>query len=332
MLLVNHLLPMLLLIAIIARMAERFGTSDWGRVYVVAAAAYGTFLTTLVVVLNNHVIAAVSAALALEAFVRIWFDGDRRVRWFALAGLAAAFTAADELPALSLLAALSVPLLVRDWRAWLIGFLPAAALVVAAFFLTNYIAHDSLRPPYMHRDKSDPEDDWYRYTYKLEGKERQSYWNDPQGMDRGEPSRATYALHTLIGHHGIFSLTPMWLLSAWGLAIWLVRGTRGERLLATGILTISVVCLAFYVGMLPQHDRNYGGMTSGFRWVFWFAPLWLTAMIPAAGRLARSRWGMALALVLLMFSVLSVSYPTWNPWTQPWIYNWLQANGWQGGL
>jgi hypothetical protein len=332
MLFIDHLLPMLLLMAVMAKLAERFGTTDWGRIFVVASAAFGTFLTTFVVVLNNHVIAAVSAALALYAFVRIWFDRDERVRWFALAGFAAAFTAADELPALSLLAILALPLLVQNWRAWLLGFVPAAGIVVAAFFVTNYIAHNSLRPPYMHRDKENPEDDWYRYTYTLEGKERPSYWNNPQGIDRGEPSVATYALHSLVGHHGVFSLTPLWLLSAWGLAIWLVRGTRDERLLAGGILLLSVVCLAFYVGLRPLHDRNYGGMTSGFRWVFWFAPLWLTAMIPAVDRLARSRWGMAFALLLLMFSVLSASYPTWNPWVQPWIYNWLEFNGWHGAI
>jgi hypothetical protein len=53
-------------------------------------------------------------------------------------------------------------------------------------------------------------------------------------------------------------------------------------------------------------------------------------MTPAADRLARSRLGMALAIVLLTFSVVSASYPTWNPWTHPWIYNWLVWSGWQG--
>ena len=46
------------------------------------------------------------------------------------------------------------------------------------------------------------------------------------GIDRGEPSPAVYALHVLVGHHGIFSLTPIWLLSAWGTLVWLVR--RGD--------------------------------------------------------------------------------------------------------
>jgi hypothetical protein len=86
----------------------------------------------------------------------------------------------------------------------------------------------------------------------------------------------------------------------------------------------------FYLGMRPQPDRNYGGMTSGVRWMFWFAPLWLITMIPAADRLLRSRAGIAFAALLLTFSVLSASYPTWNPWTHPWIYNWFVWCGWQG--
>lgn len=330
-----NVLPLLALIAIIASFAERFGKTDWGRIFIVAAAAFGTFLTTFAVVLNNHVIGAVSAAVALYAFVRIWFDGDQRLRWYALAGAAAAFTAANELPALALLALIGAALMLASLRRFFVGFLPAALVVAAAFFGTNYWAHDSLRPPYAHRHDSDPtdadpEDDWYRYKYAIDGKERDSYWINPQGIDRGEPTKAAYAFHTLLGHHGIFSLTPVWALTVLGLALWLARGTPRERQLAAGIALLSITCLVFYIGLRPQSDRNYGGMTSAFRWVFWLAPLWLTAMIPAADRLASSRRGMAIALVLLTFSVLSASYPTWNPWTQPWIYNWLVWNGWQG--
>ena len=138
------------------------------------------------------------------------------------------------------------------------------------------------------------------------------------------PSRADYALHVLVGHHGIFSLTPVWLLSVVGVAMWLVRGDVSRRELAALVALLTVVCLVFYIGLRPQGGRNYGGMTSGFRWMFWFAPLWLVVMLPAADWLARSTAGRVVAAVLLAASVLSVSYPTWNPWTQPWIYNWLQ--------
>jgi hypothetical protein len=69
-------------------------------------------------------------------------------------------------------------------------------------------------------------------------------------------------------------------------------------------------------------------MTSGFRWVFWLAPLWLLAAIPAADACARRAWLRCVALVMLAVSVLSASYPTWNPWTQPWLYDLFVWLGW----
>ena len=50
-------------------------------------------------------------------------------------------------------------------------------------------------------------------------------------------------------------------------------------------------------------------------------------LLPAADWLGRRRWGRALAVVLLALSVLSASYPSWNPWRHPWIYNWMDAWG-----
>jgi hypothetical protein len=60
----------------------------------------------------------------------------------------------------------------------------------------------------------------------------------------------------------------------------------------------------------------------------WLSPFWLLGMLPAVDWLGRRRWGRALALALLAVSVASVSYPAWNPWRDPWIYNWLEAYGW----
>jgi hypothetical protein len=310
-----NIVPLALMYVVLGRIVERLGTSDWGRVFVMACATLGTFLNTFAIVLNNHIIAAVSASLALYALVRILHDGERRLRYFALAGFAAGFAAATELPAASLLGCVGLLLLWRAPRETLLAFVPGMVLVAAAFFITNWISHGSLNPPYGHHD-------WYNYPG--------SHWTNRTGIDVGEASRATYALHVLVGHHGIFSLTPIWLLSFAGMLAWLVRGDRFRRELAAIALVVSVLCLVFYMGMRPQTDRNYGGMTSGFRWMFWCAPLWLVVMIPAVDRLARSTAGMALAALLLTFSVLSASYPTWNPWTQPWIYNWMESTGWKG--
>jgi hypothetical protein len=88
--------------------------------------------------------------------------------------------------------------------------------------------------------------------------------------------------------------------------------------MAAAIVLISLACIAFYLAR-PPLDRNYGGVTSGLRWLFWLAPLWLLSMLPTLDFMSRRRWTRGLALVLLAASALSASYPTWNPWTQPWL-------------
>jgi hypothetical protein len=325
MLVTTNVIPMLVYFAVLALVIDRFGTTDWGRIFTMAAAALATFLTTFVVAINNHTPAAVCAAIALYAVIRVWYDGRREGRYFALAGFFAALAAANELPALALFAILAAALAWKAPGQTLLAYVPASLVVAAAAVGTNYAAHDSLRPPYMHRSQSDPADNWYDYSYVRNGKVRASYWRQPVGIDRGEPSPLVYALHATVGHHGIFSLTPVWILSVWGLALMWRRGET--RALAAMIAVVSLVCLAFYISR-PQMDRNYGGMTSGLRWMFWFAPLWLVALVPAADRLAGSRIGRGVALALLSFSVMSASYPTWNPWTHPWLWNLFNYLGW----
>jgi hypothetical protein len=90
---------------------------------------------------------------------------------------------------------------------------------------------------------------------------------------------------------------------------------------------MSIVVFVFYLTR-REMQRNYGGMTSGLRWMFWFAPLWLFAMIPAIDKLARSRLGRGLALMLLVLSVMAASFPTWNPWTQPYLARFMEYLGW----
>ena len=137
MLVTINVVPLVIAMFLLARLAERLGTTDWGRFVVVAAAAFGTFLTTFAVVLNNHVLGAVCATVALYAVVRIWFDGRREWWCFALAGLFAALAVANELPALAFLAALGLVLLFAEPRRTLLAFAPAALLVGAGFFGTN---------------------------------------------------------------------------------------------------------------------------------------------------------------------------------------------------
>ena len=392
MLILVNVIPLVVCFLLLARMIERYGVTDWGRLFVMAAAVYGTFLTTFAVTLNNHVVAAVSVTITIYAALPIWRDGERRLRYFAIAGFFAAFTAANELPALSFLAVVGFGLLLRSPLRTLLAFAPPVLLVAAGFFGTNYWAHGSWKPPYAHRGNGpqvascdgdhltqlangeipaalrqelsdagielspqttvgprrsgagwviwDPDghdrlalvadegsvramawDHWYEYD--------DSYWFSEKktGVDLGEPSRVTYATHVLVGHHGVFSLTPLWLLSTLGIGLWLARGESRMRGFASMVLTLSLVCLAFYIAR-PLKDRNYGGVCCGFRWMFWFIPLWLVALLPAADWVARRRWAQYAALVLLLISAVSAGYACLNPWSPPWLYQYWLYLGW----
>ncbi|HVU90018.1 MAG TPA: hypothetical protein VHD36_21985 [Pirellulales bacterium] len=324
MLVTINLLPLVIYFVLWGKLADRLGTTDWGRIFTMACATFGTFLSTFAVVLNNHLPAAVTAVATVYLAVRITVDGERRWWYFAMCGFMAAFTAVNELPALSLF---GVTIALVAWHAprqTLLAFVPPALLVAAASFGTNYLAHHTWAIPYAHRED---DNNWYKFKYVKDGKVRDSYWSNREArspIDQGEESVPRYAFHVLIGHHGIFSLTPIWLLSIVGLGMLCASRDRGWREWGLAITAVSVVCVAFYISR-SLDDRNYGGMTAGFRWAFWMAPLWLVAMQPAADWASRRRWSQLAAAALLGLSVLSVSYPTWNPWTQPWLWDALEA-------
>lgn len=330
MLLTINLPTLLICFVLLGKLAERLAVSPWSRIFMMAGAAFGTFLTTFAVSINNHLIGAMSALVAVAAATAIWYDGRREARYFIAAGFFGAFMVANELPALAMFALISLGLAWKAPRQTLLCYLPAAAIVAAASFGTNYVAHGELRPAYSHRTLVDgklveSDDDWYLFEYPRNGKMRKSYWHEPAGVDQGEPSRVKYLLHCTLGHHGIVSLTPIWLLSMVGLGLWWREGQL--RALSALIAGVSLIVFAFYITR-PAFDCNYGGVTSGLRWMFWFAPLWLLALLPTCDRMAGCRWRRGVALALLGVSVVSASYPTWNPWTQPWLMHWMEYAGW----
>jgi hypothetical protein len=346
-------------LALLARLLDRYAQTDWTRYFVLAAACFATLVTPFLITFNNHTLATFGVVFALYPALRILESGPAAPWWsFALAGFFAAFTACLELPAASFAVALGAILFWVAPRRTLLAFLPAALIPVAAFFLTNYLAIGQWRPAYSEFRSGyerDPSASWYQY----EG----SHWRTPNpgevrsGIDWAwtQESRPTYAWHLLFGHHGLFSLTPLWLLAVWGMArfslaglgVWLSRrplptdGTfspdngapvpDGPRcavlnLVAGMTLVLSVVVVGFYL----VKSNNYGGWTSGLRWLMWLSPLSLLCLVPVADYLAGRRWGRALALVLLALSIFSVSYPAWNPWRHPWIFRLMEALGWPG--
>lgn len=361
-LLTAQALPLLLYLILLSRLVERYGVTDWGRLFVVAAACFGTFLTLFATALNNHVIAACTALFALYPALSIGdaLGKDQETAenrdtgaeesstslssclpvslspcLFLTSGFFAAFTAAIELPATAFAVFLFLLLLWRAPKPTLRYFLPAAAVPVAAFFLTNYLAIGRLTPAY--GEFGGP---WYEYpgsVWRTEpGKEK-------RGIDSAgtKEDRATYATNFLIGHHGVFALTPIYVLALAGMGWGLYRlgrtdplppegSSRGGadriswRMLAGLSAALTVVVIGFYL----WQTTNYGGWTNGPRWLFWLTPFWLLCLLPVIDYLAAHRWGRTLALALLAVSIFSANYRDWNPWRHPWIYQFFDSQNW----
>ncbi|TWU19974.1 hypothetical protein [Allorhodopirellula heiligendammensis] len=164
-------------------------------------------------------------------------------------------------------------------------------------------------------------DDWYDYPG--------SYWRTGQraGVDRGEPSRVAYAFQASLGYYGLFSLTPIWLLVPAGLWQRITSGPRDRRYLAAAILLSSLVCFAFYVAR-PEIDRNYGGVSVCFRWMLWFTPLWVYAIVTKIDRCGETGRGRLLIVGLMAASIFSVATSLDSPWQNPWLYRFASFLHW----
>lgn len=319
-LLTINALPFAMYLIVLSHMIERYGRSDWGKLFTFAAACFATFLTTFSNTFNNHSVAAYTTLFAVGPFLL----GHRSPVAFAISGLFAGVTAAFELPAAAFLVALGVVALSIDWRRTLLFFAPLALMPVAAQLAINYVEVGDWRPIY-----EKIESEWYRY----EG----SHWNQQPGARSGidyagdRETRATYALHLLLGHHGLFSLEPIWFFSIAGwITVVMRRKNWPDEWVRTQLASAAttVVVVVFFAAVTST--VNYGGWTCGPRWFFWLTPLWLLALLPIADAMSPSRIGRCVSSLFLAVSVFSVFYPGINPWRHPWIYQAMQASGWPG--
>ncbi len=134
-------------------------SGDWPRQFAAVAVCFGTMLTAFAISLNNHLPAAACTALVMYLYFyaaeklddQDAFElRDMRFEFWLTAGLAAGFVVANELPALCMLV-LWFGLIYRLSAKAVIPFAVGVVMVAGAFFLTNYIAHGSIKPAYAHR-------------------------------------------------------------------------------------------------------------------------------------------------------------------------------------
>ena len=256
-LVIYNLLPLGIAFCCLARIINLLGKSNWSKIFAFAAAIFGFFTLTYVATLNNHVPGFASISIALWAACEILCL--QRNGWFRFfcAGFFGAFAVACDLPSLAFAGLLCLALLVKRPVKTIFVAIPSGLVVAAAFFATNYVAHNTFVPAYAHKrdhvaleqtlsaGKENDETlvaaaglfddkDWYVYVYYPAGRPRVpssaiiSHWANRTGIDRGEPSKARYAFHSTVGLRGVFSLTPIWLLSLYGIILWILFGFEGS--------------------------------------------------------------------------------------------------------
>jgi hypothetical protein len=292
--------------------------------------------------------AAYFAGITLLLLWPIWHDGRRDAWRLALAGLCAGWTAANELPAASFAVACLIFSLSRAFLSTLVFFVPPLVLVVAAFFYTNELSFGSKVPAYLQPEMYDYEGSYWRSSDKSAidalstPREDGTYVEGPRvageftrkikelakPTPEGAPERPSglfvspiYLLHMTFGHHGVFSMTPIWLFALVGLLGALFEERGWSRLSAWMLFLIVLVTFAFY--WMVNTERNYGGFCHGMRWLLWLSPIWLLYLPRTLDAVAASAFGRMLVWISVWVSVFSVA-DTWsNPWTYSWIHRLL---------
>lgn len=316
-LIIVNLIPMLIALALICRMVEKYAQTDFTRFFVVIASCFATLLTPFLLTLNNHSIAASCAVFTLYPLMRIIIDGDQKKRYFAFAGFFAMFTCCNELPA-ALFGLVTFGLLFKaNPRLTLLVFSPAALIPLIGFFVTNYAATGGWKPFYMYYGTE-------KYLYEHKG--IPSYWNNPQGLDQNLDSPLVYFFHCTLGHHGIFSLSPIYLLTLFSWVRIRQAAQHSLRPLLWISLGLTVIVFGFY--MTRTGNYNYGGNSAALRWMLWLTPFWLISMIPLLDQFANRRWLQCVGVLCLLLSVFSAHHPLHNPWRAPWIFSWFKESGW----
>ncbi|MBI1345559.1 hypothetical protein GC163_04655 [bacterium] len=283
-----------------------------------SVAAFGTLISPFLTSLNNHTPAAWGVLIATLCWQwpppsREGWQGIRFLLW----GFSASWAAAHDLPAAAFAAAMGLFALRENWRWTLAAFVPAAIIPVAASLACNVAALGTWRPAYAGYGTDS-------YLFIEQGVP--SYWLQPQGIDRNLDSPAMYLMNCLIGHHGWFSLTPIWLLVAWKSWATAANITAERRLYLRVMWLLSAIVIGFY--LTRTENYNYGGVSCGLRWAIFLIPLWIIGLSYVFSQMTCACCQIGCTAVLLGLSVYSAWSPMSKAWQQPWLYQLAEQQGW----
>ena len=302
-----NILPLMLALYLYGRWLRGLACGDFAKCVSLIAASFGTYVTAYSMSLNNHTVAACAMAFAFHFLEKVINHAAPPRRWFFLCGLCGGWVVANELPA-GLFCLFLLFALARVARVGKLAYFVAGVTVIGSlFFLCIYLATGGFVPFYLRHD-----------LYHYPG----SYWDKPQGIDAGKDPIYLQLFHYVLGHHGIISLSPIFV---WAFAGMFLKAT--PRFWTIGAVSLTFVNFAF----LFITSSNYGGVCQGPRWFFWLIPFWLLFLPHGLEATGRRRGMKVIIIVAVIWSIYSVVFAmvgeTAGPWSRSWLHHLMHTAG-----
>ncbi|MEO8177755.1 MAG: hypothetical protein ABI895_02875 [Deltaproteobacteria bacterium] len=253
--------------------------------------------------INNHSTAAALAVCGLYCAFAIRHGKEQKLWHWPVGGFVLGLLPTIDLPGMAITGLVSLYLLAHDWKKTLIWFVPALLPCLLVHLWLTYQISGSLRPFYLNNELKNFKGFHFRNPGDIDG------LREPKGI---------YAFNVLLGHHGVFSMTPLYLFGLWELVRCLLR----RRLLRESLLSVLALCVFF--GFYIVRTRNYGGWCVGMRWLIPVMPLLLLYFGIWIDRIRLTRLCWALVLSAFMVSSFHVQDGLTSPFQFSVWHNWLQ--------
>lgn len=219
-----------------------------------AVGAFGYLGVAYATAINNHSTSAALVMVGLYHAYRAQHGGAGYKHWIA-SGLALGVSGAIDLSTLAFAPTIGVYLLLKDWRRAVFAYGLALLPGLIAMFGFNYFITGSFKPTYTNSELKDFPENYFR--------------GGRQGIDALREPKTIYAWNVLLGHHGVFSMTPVFCFGLYEL----VRSLKKRIHLPEALVVTAVLGAAFYFYIF--RTRNYGGWSVGMRWLVPFMPLFI---------------------------------------------------------
>ncbi len=280
----------------------------WARGWTFVMLCFGFLGAGYATTLNNHSPAAACCVGALYFATKVHRAEAPAPRDLAAAGLCLGLAPTLDFLTAPLVLGFAAMLLRRAPKQALAIALPAALVPLAAHLVATYLATGSPLPVYARAD-----------LYQFEG----GYWTAPRDLDALDEPKWLYAFHLLLGHHGLFLLTPI---LAYGL--WQVFLQLRDRLPLWREASITLVGLVLIGGAMIVRTPNYGGACVGFRWLIPVMPLLILLVVGWLER-TRSMWrgGLAIAFFVSITTFVNAAIAPWSHSGVHWLIHQVVDTG-----